>query len=67
MGVIGLTAALAIGSAVLMAVFFDSADPSRVYYGTDTRAQALLLGAALAFLVTCARRRRPRQATPRRA
>jgi peptidoglycan/LPS O-acetylase OafA/YrhL/lysophospholipase L1-like esterase len=61
--VIGLTAALAIGSAALMAAFFQSADPSRVYYGTDTRAQALLLGAVLAFLVTRPRRRRPRQAT----
>ncbi|HEX3668000.1 MAG TPA: acyltransferase family protein [Acidimicrobiia bacterium] len=61
--IIGLTAALAIGSAALMAVFFHSADPSRVYYGTDTRSQALLVGAVLAFLVTRPRRRRPRQAT----
>jgi peptidoglycan/LPS O-acetylase OafA/YrhL len=59
--VVGVTAALAIGSAVLMAALFDSGDPSRVYYGTDTRAQALLLGAALAFVVTSPRRRRPRQ------
>lgn len=36
-------------SAVLMAVQFDpGADPSRLYYGTDTRAQALLVGAFLA-------------------
>ena len=42
---------LAVGSAVLMAVLFrPGADPSRVYYGTDTRAQALLLGATLAAL-----------------
>ena len=34
-----------------------------MYYGTDTRAQALLLGAVLAFLVTRPRRRRRRQAT----
>jgi peptidoglycan/LPS O-acetylase OafA/YrhL len=61
--VIGITAALAFGSAALMAALFDSGDPSRVYYGTDTRAQALLLGAALAVLVTRPRRRRPRQST----
>jgi peptidoglycan/LPS O-acetylase OafA/YrhL len=60
--VIGLTTALAIGSAVLMAALFDPGDPSRVYYGTDTRAQALLLGAALALLLARPRRRR-RQAS----
>ncbi|GAC1326332.1 MAG: acyltransferase family protein [Mycobacteriales bacterium] len=39
----------AVGSAVTMALLFRPAsDPSRVYYGTDTRAQALLMGAALA-------------------
>jgi len=61
--VIGITAALALGSALLMAALFDAGDPSRVYYGTDTRAQALLVGALLAFLVTSPRRRRPRQAS----
>ncbi|MFN2503074.1 MAG: acyltransferase family protein [Acidimicrobiales bacterium] len=36
-------------SAVLMALLFHPyEDPSRVYYGTDTRLAALLLGAALA-------------------
>ncbi|HKA93145.1 MAG TPA: acyltransferase family protein [Acidimicrobiia bacterium] len=59
--VIGLIGALAIGSAVLMALLFDPRDPSRVYYGTDTRAQALLVGALLALLVLQPRRR-PRQA-----
>jgi len=60
--VIGVTAALAIGSAALMAALFDPGrDPSRVYYGTDTRAQALLLGAALALLLA-----RPQQRSPRR-
>lgn len=40
----------ALGSAALMALLHDPlADPSRAYYGTDTRAQALLLGAALAL------------------
>jgi len=39
----------AVASAGLMAVLYEpGTDPSRVYYGTDTRAGALLLGAALA-------------------
>jgi peptidoglycan/LPS O-acetylase OafA/YrhL len=38
-------------SALLMAILYHPyTDPSRVYYGTDTRVQALLLGAALAFV-----------------
>ena len=42
----------ALASAALMGWLYDpSQDPSRVYYGTDTRAQALLVGAALAFLL----------------
>lgn len=41
----------AVASAVLMAVMFDPADASRVYFGTDTRAQQLLIGAGLAWLV----------------
>ena len=66
--VIGVIAALAIGSALLMAALFDpGGDPSRVYYGTDTRAQALLIGAALALLLAHprrrSRRRRPRPAS----
>ena len=41
----------AIVSLVWMAVLFEPAmDPSRVYYGTDTRAAGLLLGAALALV-----------------
>ncbi len=43
--------AAAIVSAALMAVLSDPADASRVYFGTDTRAQQLLIGAALAWLV----------------
>ena len=43
-----LTAALA--SIVLMAVLYQpNTDPSRVYYGTDTRAAGLLFGVALAY------------------
>ena len=38
-------------SALLMGMLYDpSADPSRVFYGTDTHASGLLLGAALAFV-----------------
>src|SRR6266516_2669177 len=49
---LGITATLSAGSAVLMAgLFTPGADPARVYYGTDTRAQSLLIGAALALLL----------------
>lgn len=41
----------AVASTLLMAALYvPDADPSRVYYGTDTRAAALLIGAALAFV-----------------
>ncbi len=46
---VGVLAAAAGASAVLMAALHHpGTDPSRAYYGTDTRAQALLVGAALA-------------------
>ena len=46
----GVTALLALISAALMWILFDPAqDPSRVYYGTDTRAFSLLFGALLAM------------------
>ena len=41
-------AGAALLSAVLMAVLYRPADPSRVYYGTDTRMSGLLLGSCLA-------------------
>ena len=45
------TLVLAVLSAVEMALLFSpTADPSRVYYGTDTRAFSLLIGAWLAFV-----------------
>jgi peptidoglycan/LPS O-acetylase OafA/YrhL len=45
------TLALAIASSILMAILYHpSLDPSRVYYGTDTRAAGLLFGAALAMV-----------------
>jgi peptidoglycan/LPS O-acetylase OafA/YrhL len=48
---------LAAGSAVLAAVLSTpGTDPARVYYGTDTRAVELLVGALLALLLTNRRR-----------
>jgi peptidoglycan/LPS O-acetylase OafA/YrhL len=45
------TLGLAIASSVLMAVLYHpSLDPSRIYYGTDTRAGGLMFGAALAMV-----------------
>ncbi len=55
----GILIALAAASAVLMAVKYQpGSDPSRVYYGTDCRAQSLLLGSALAAYLSYAPRRR---------
>jgi peptidoglycan/LPS O-acetylase OafA/YrhL len=46
-----LTFTAAVLSAVLMAVLYEpGTDPSRIYYGTDTRVFSLLLGACMAFL-----------------
>ncbi len=46
-----VTTALIVVSAVLMMILFDpTGDPSRVYYGTDTRAFSLLIGALLAMI-----------------
>jgi peptidoglycan/LPS O-acetylase OafA/YrhL len=50
----GLAVAVALGvlSSILMAVMFQpGADPSRVYYGTDTRLFDLMAGATIAFVV----------------
>jgi peptidoglycan/LPS O-acetylase OafA/YrhL len=47
--VVTIILVLAAGSALLMAALYhQGGDASRAYYGTDTRAQALLVGAALA-------------------
>src|ERR1044072_4299335 len=47
----GVTLIAALLSGILMAVLYSpSLDPSRVYYGTDTRALELLVGAALAMV-----------------
>jgi len=51
--VVAIILGLAAGSALLMAALYhQGGDASRAYYGTDTRAQALLVGAALAVLFT---------------
>jgi peptidoglycan/LPS O-acetylase OafA/YrhL len=48
---VGAILAGAAASALAMAaLYLPGTDPSRVYYGTDTRAFALLIGAALALL-----------------
>src|SRR5829696_6902681 len=50
-GTLVLTLIIALGSAALMWWLYDpGADPSRIYYGTDTRSAGLLLGATLAFV-----------------
>ena len=56
--VFALTALGAIASAVAMWALYDpDRDPSRVYYGTDTRSSTLLIGALLAFAWPAARMR----------
>ena len=51
-GMLALILAGILASTAGMAMLYDPAgDTSRVYYGTDTRAAALLAGAALAFVV----------------
>jgi peptidoglycan/LPS O-acetylase OafA/YrhL len=58
---VAVSVVIAIASTVLMAVLFTpGTDPSRVYYGTDTRLADLAVGAVLAWLTA----RRP--ATPPR-
>lgn len=50
----------AVVSAVAMLIIYDpGTDPSRVYYGTDTRAFSLLIGAALS-IIWPSRKLRPR-------
>ncbi|HET9094466.1 MAG TPA: acyltransferase family protein [Solirubrobacteraceae bacterium] len=58
-----LTGALAVGSCLLMWWGYSpSGDPSRLYYGTDTRAFTLLIGAMLAFVWPGAQRALRRRA-----
>ncbi|MEO5679778.1 MAG: acyltransferase family protein [Acidimicrobiales bacterium] len=59
-----LAAAGAAASAATMAALHQPAvDPSRIYYGTDTRAQGLLLGAVLGLIWRPGRARRERVTT----
>lgn len=52
----------ALASALEMALLLNPSDKNRLYYGTDTRAQSLLVGAALAVgLSLLAERRRHRK------
>ncbi|HST66767.1 MAG TPA: acyltransferase family protein, partial [Mycobacteriales bacterium] len=57
----GLAVVLGLGAlasaALAAALYTPGADPSRVYYGTDTRLQALLVGAVAAVLAREATRR----------
>src|SRR5262249_22064176 len=49
-GIVALT--MLAGSVALMPLLYQPGrDPSRVYYGTDTRAQSLLVGALLAVVM----------------
>jgi peptidoglycan/LPS O-acetylase OafA/YrhL len=59
-GAAWVTLAAAVASAVLMAVIYEPGrDPSRVYFGTDTHASGLLIGALLAFAWPLGRLRTP--------
>jgi peptidoglycan/LPS O-acetylase OafA/YrhL len=59
-----ITLAAAVGSAVLMAVLV-ARDPTRVYYGTDTHASGLLVGALLAFAWPLGRMQAPARRSAR--
>jgi len=48
--VVAAIAAGAAGSVAALFLLYAGGDPSRVYYGTDTRAAGLLIGAALAVI-----------------
>jgi len=52
------TVVLALASAVEMAVLYQPANPTRVYFGTDTHAQSLMIGAGLAVGLVLWRERR---------
>ncbi len=49
--VLAAVAVFAVASAIWTAVLFTPIDTTRAYFGTDTRAQELLVGAALAVLL----------------
>ena len=49
---IGVAVAALISMFLMAMLYAPGADPSRVYYGTDTRASGILIGVALAFIWT---------------
>jgi peptidoglycan/LPS O-acetylase OafA/YrhL/lysophospholipase L1-like esterase len=63
---LGIAIAGVLSSAAAMAVLFNTGGgQARVYYGTDTRAQAVLTGAVLAILLGHRLDRKPRMDTER--
>lgn len=46
----GVVAGIVASTLLLVALYSPGADPTRLYYGTDTRAAGLLVGVALAFV-----------------
>ena len=48
---VAFSAVFALASAATMSLLYKGGDPTRVYYGTDTRAQALFVGIVLAGIV----------------
>jgi len=51
-GMLFATLCAALGATLLMAALYEpGVDPSRIYYGTDTRSAGLLIGSALAFVL----------------
>ncbi len=53
---LGVLAGAAASTAWMVVLYRPDVDPSRLYYGTDTRAAGLLLGVALAYVWAPARR-----------
>ena len=49
---IGVAVAALVSMFLMAMLYAPGADPSRVYYGTDTRASGILIGVALAFIWT---------------
>jgi peptidoglycan/LPS O-acetylase OafA/YrhL len=62
---IGVLAGIAGSTILAWALWKPFADPSRIYYGTDTRAVCLLAGVALAFLWPASRLRSLTERRPR--
>jgi peptidoglycan/LPS O-acetylase OafA/YrhL len=49
---VGVAVAALVSMGLMAVLYAPGADPSRVYYGTDTRASGILIGVALAFIWT---------------